>query len=267
MLQTNRRLGTLGLGSNRLLLRPLESVRHLSAGLALNTALWRLELDRASLGTEGAVVLAEGLARNTGLVYLDVSHNEIEDRGAAALAAATAHHPSLRVLIVSQNTDVGDLFAAALGEALKTNKVLHSVQGVYCLGVTQAGFDQLQPSAAAHPRLRRIEIGKWDNKLRGYSELTALTTRRPDAADFKDKWTVATHSSMPERSKAVVRAVALSCMALRMRRKEPTDHWLPSEMWRQVLMNITVGDLGWTTKKLWDIPYPLTWETPRKPPT
>ena len=100
-----------------------EGAVQLSAGLAVNKSITKLELYENPIGDIGAASIGDVIKTNAVLEDLDISVCEITSEGAVQLSAGLAVNKSLTELQLKKNP-IGDIGAASIGDAIKTNAVL-----------------------------------------------------------------------------------------------------------------------------------------------
>ena len=100
-----------------------EGAVQLSAGLAVNKSITKLELYSNPIGDIGAASVGDAIKTNAVLNYLHISYCDISSEGAVQLSAGLAVNKSLTRLELMWNP-IGDIGAASIGDVIKTNAVL-----------------------------------------------------------------------------------------------------------------------------------------------
>ena len=110
-----------------------QGVKSLASVLEMNGSLEEMNLSGNRAVTDiGLMTLGESLKRNRALKRLDVSHCGIGDRGMMSLASALEMNSSLEWLNMSGNRAVTGFGLMVLGESLKSNGALKTVNISYC---------------------------------------------------------------------------------------------------------------------------------------
>ena len=133
-----------------------EGAVQLSAGLAVNKSLTRLELWGNPIGDIGAASIGVAIKTNAVLEDLDISVCEITSEGAVQLSAGLAINKSLIVFELQENP-IGDIGAASIGVAIKTNAVLEHLNIAWC-EITSEGAVQLSAGLAINKSLTRLKL-------------------------------------------------------------------------------------------------------------
>ena len=138
-----------------------EGAVQLSAGLAVNKSLTRLELWGNPIGDIGAASIADAIKTNAVLEHLKISRCEITSEGAVQLSAGLAINKSLTRLELFVNP-IGDIGIVSIGDAIKTNAVLEHLDIAWC-EITSEGAVQLSAGLAINKSLTRLEL--WCNPI------------------------------------------------------------------------------------------------------
>ena len=125
-LKRNRRLKTLDISDCGI---NVQGMKSLASALKMNGSLEWLNLSRNHAITAiGHMALGESLKRNRGLKTLNISHCDIGDKGMMSLASALEMNGSLEELNLSGNIAITGIGFMALGESLKRNRGLKTLQ-------------------------------------------------------------------------------------------------------------------------------------------
>ena len=110
-----------------------QGMKSLASALEMNGSLEELDLseNRAVTGI-GHMALGESLKRNRGLKTLNISHCCIDDQGMKSLASALEMNGSLEELNLRGNRAITGIGHLALGESLKRNRGLKTLNISYC---------------------------------------------------------------------------------------------------------------------------------------
>ena len=133
-----------------------EGAVQLSAGLAVNKSLTRLELWRNPIGDIGAACIGNTIKTNAVLEHLEICDCEITSEGAVQLSAGLAVNKSLTRLELWRNP-IGDIGAASIGDAIKTNAVLEHLDIAWC-EIASEGAVQLSAGLAVNKSLTRLKL-------------------------------------------------------------------------------------------------------------
>lgn len=106
--------------------------QHLAAMLGTNTTLQKLDIHYCSLGDIGISRISPSLVVNASLKTLNVSDNDIGSEGAKALFGALGKNGGVETLQLTRSVlrlgAIGESGGHAVGEMLKTNKTLTSLE-------------------------------------------------------------------------------------------------------------------------------------------
>ena len=100
-----------------------QDAHALGEGLAKNSTLTLLDLDKNQISDDGAHGLGEGLSKNSTLTLLYLNGNQISDDGARGLGEGLAKNSTLTELDLDKN-QISDDGACGLGEGLAKNSTL-----------------------------------------------------------------------------------------------------------------------------------------------
>ena len=113
-----------------------QGMKSLASVLEMNGSLEELNLSGNRAVTDiGLMALGESLKRNRGLKTLNLSHCRIDDQGMKSLASALEMNGSLEELDLSGNVAITGIGHMALGESLKRNR------GLKTLNISRCGID------------------------------------------------------------------------------------------------------------------------------
>ena len=138
-----------------------EGAVQLSAGLAVNKSITKLQLRKNPIGDIGAASIGDAIKTNAVLEHLHMNHCEIASEGAVQLSAGLAINKSLTRLKLWCNP-IGDIGAASIGDAIKTNAVLEYLDIIDC-EIASEGAVQLSAGLAINKSLTRLKL--WCNPI------------------------------------------------------------------------------------------------------
>ena len=133
-----------------------EGAVQLSAGLAVNKSLTRLELKENPIGDIGAASIGNTIKTNAVLEHLEIGDCEITSEGAVQLSAGLAVNKSLTSLGLWGNP-IGDIGAASICDVIKTNAVLEHLNIGYC-EITSQGCIHIAAALSENSTLLRLEM-------------------------------------------------------------------------------------------------------------
>ena len=120
-----------------------QGMKSLASALEMNGSLEELYLSwNRAVTCIGLMALGESLKRNRGLKTLHISHCGIDDQGMKSLASALETNGSLEWLNLRENDAVTGIGLMALGESLKSNRGLKSLDISYC-SIDDQGMESL----------------------------------------------------------------------------------------------------------------------------
>ena len=146
-----------------------QGMKSLASALEMNGSLEELTLSgsRAVTGI-GVMALGESLKRNRGLKRLNISHCDIGDLGVKTLASALEMNGSLEELDLSWNVAITGIGLFALGESLKRNRGLKTLNISYC-GIEYQGMMSLASALETNSSLAVLDLS--DNTGKGLMSL------------------------------------------------------------------------------------------------
>ena len=135
-----------------------QSMISLASALEMNGSLEELDLtwNRAVTGI-GLMALGESLKRNRGLKTLNISHCGMDDQGMMSLASALEMNSSLEELDLSGNRVVTGIGHMALGESLKRNRGLKTLNISHC-GIDDQGMMSLASALEMNGSLEELNL-------------------------------------------------------------------------------------------------------------
>ena len=133
-----------------------EGAVQLSAGLAVNKSITKLELYSNPIGDIGAASIGDAINTNAVLNYLHISDCDISSEGAVQLSAGLAVNKSLTRLELMWNP-IGDIGAASIGDVIKTNAVLEHLDISDC-EITSQGCIHIAAALSENSTLLRLEM-------------------------------------------------------------------------------------------------------------
>ena len=144
-----------------------QGMKSLASALNMNGSLQMLDLswNRAVTGI-GFMALGESLKRNRGLKTLDISDCSIDDQGMKSLASALEMNGSLEELDLSGNRVVTGIGFMALGESLKRNRGLKTLDISYS-SIDDQGMKSLASALEMNGSLEELN-------LRGNGAITGI---------------------------------------------------------------------------------------------
>jgi len=101
-----------------------QQLRDLTLGLEANEYCKTLGMKCLGISDKGAVQFSSMLRKNKALTAIDLGWNKIGSHGAQHLALALPFCTVLRELHIAGNTEVGDVGASSIAQALEHNKAL-----------------------------------------------------------------------------------------------------------------------------------------------
>ena len=137
-----------------------QGVKSLASALEMNGSLEELNLswNRAVTGI-GFMALGESLKRNRGLKTLNISYCGIDDQGMKSLASALEMNGSLEELNLSWNRAVTGIGFMALGESLKRNRGLKTLNISRC-GIDDQGMMSLASALEMNGSLEELNLSR-----------------------------------------------------------------------------------------------------------
>ena len=143
-----------------------QGMKSLASALEMNGSLQMLDLswNRAVTGI-GLMALGESLKRNKGLKTLDISYCSIDDQGMMSLASALEMNGSLEELNLSGNRVVTGIGHMALGESLKRNRGLKTLNISRC-GIDDQGMMSLASALEMNGSLEELNLS-WNVAVTG----------------------------------------------------------------------------------------------------
>ena len=143
-----------------------EGMKSLASALEMNGSLEELVLsgNRAVTGI-GLMALGESLQRNGGLKTLDISYCSIDDKGMKSLASALEMNGSLEELNLRGNDAVTGIGHMALGESLKRNRTLKTLNISYC-SIDDQGMKSLASALEMNGSLEELDL-TWNPAVTG----------------------------------------------------------------------------------------------------
>ena len=156
-LKRNRGLKTLNVSDCSI---SYQSMKSLASALEMNGSLRELNLSENPVVTDiGLTALGESLKRNGALKILDISHCCIDDQGVTSLASALEMNGSLEELNLSRNRAVTGIGLMALGESLKRNRGLKSLDVSYC-SIDDQGVKSIASALEMNGSLEELNLGR-----------------------------------------------------------------------------------------------------------
>ena len=168
-LKRNKTLKTLNISSCGI---DDQGMKSLASALEMNGSLEEMNLSGNRVGTGiGYMALGESLKRNRGLKTLNISYCDIDEQCMKSLASAFEMNSSLAVLDLSWNNAVTGIGLMALGESLKRNRGLKTLNISHC-GIDDQGMKSLASALEMNGSLEELDLG-WNDAVTGIG-LTAL---------------------------------------------------------------------------------------------
>ena len=137
-----------------------QGMKSLASALEMNGSLEELDLSENDAVTGiGLTALGESLKRNRGLKTLDISYCSIDDQGMKSIASALEMNGSLEELDLSRNHAVTGVGLMALGESLKRNRGLKSLNISDC-GIDDQGVKSIASALEMNGSLEELDLSR-----------------------------------------------------------------------------------------------------------
>ena len=133
-----------------------EGAVQLSAGLAINKSLTKLELRGDPIGDIGAASIGDVIKNKAVLEDLNIRNCEITSEGAVQLSAGLAVNKSITKLLLYSNP-IGDIGAVSIGDAIKTNALLAHLDIANC-EITSQGCIHIAAALSENSTLLRLDM-------------------------------------------------------------------------------------------------------------
>ena len=135
-----------------------HGMKSLASALEMNGSLEELDLrGNYAVTSIGLMALGESLKRNKGLKTLNISYCCIDDQGMKSLASALEMNGSLEELDLSRNVAITGIGHMALGESLKRNRGLKTLNISYCC-IDDQGMKSLASSLEMNGSLEKLAL-------------------------------------------------------------------------------------------------------------